>query len=747
MADVSVVIATYNRAQQVREAIDSVLAQTVPVREIIVVDDGSKDDTREQLLAYGDRVRSFFQANGGASAARNLAMRNATGEWLAFLDDDDVWLPNKIEKQMELAAQNPKLGLVYCSDYAVDEQLSILYARNAAAENRGDVFDRLLIKNFIFTSCVIARRDAVEKAGYMDLEFKFAQDWDLWLKVLADREADFAAEPLVLYRQSASGCLTRDMRAEDRLLEMKTISERAMKLRKVSPQAQRRARFEIESQWAATDLMQGTHTGAMRHALQAIAAQPGSLMGYRQAAYSLLPRGAREWAKSKLRRNSDSPAATTPEKGNAQAGAPAPRATPSSPASTTTTVPSPATAQSTKLPPVIIMNMFYSGLAIARDLAGTGLKVIGLSADRKAYGNFTRFCDVRFAPDSQSEPEKLAAYLKSAAAELGGAVIFPTRDADVVFLDRHREDLKDYRLSIPSRESLRRVLDKGQLVEAAKAAGVPAPRTLVVRNASDLERVPAEAGFPCVVKPVSSYQWRGEGNWQAVGCRKAFRADSASELKEEYGRVAQVNPEVLVQEWIPGSTADIAIMGGYFGNGSEPLGYFCARKLVQEPDDFGTGCVVQNVSLQEIVEPSARLCKSLAYRGMAEIEYKRDANTGEYKLIEINTRHWDWHQLAHMSGTNLTRVAYSDLTGHSLDAHTLQHPGGKWVAEDAWLMYSASGIYNKRVKLKTLFRQLSGPKMFGIFKWGDPMPFLRYAWSSMFPTMSKMALRKIRSKG
>jgi len=164
-----------------------------------------------------------------------------------------------------------------------------------------------------------------------------------------------------------------------------------------------------------------------------------------------------------------------------------------------------------------------------------------------------------------------------------------------------------------------------------------------------------------------------------------------------------VNPDVLVQEWIPGSTRDIAIMGGYFGENSEALGYFCARKLVQEPDDFGTGCVVQHVPLQEIVQPSLRLCKSLGYRGMAEIEYKRDEKTGEYKLIEINTRHWDWHQLSHMSGVNLTRVAYSDLTGYKLDASTPVRTGGKWVVEDTLLLHLAVGIYNCRLTLSSVF--------------------------------------------
>src|SRR6476660_5367458 len=361
MVDVSVVIATYNRSRQVREAIDGVLAQSVPVREIIVVDDGSKDDTRAQLLAYGDRIRPFFQANAGASAARNLAMRMAKGSWIAFLDDDDVWVREKIEQQWALVEKDPSLGLVYCSDYAVDEQLKVLYERTAQVQNRGEVFERLLIKNFIFTSCVIARRDAVVKAGYMQPEYKFAQDWDLWLKIAAEHPVDFAPAPLVLYRQSATGCLTHDMKADDRLLEMKTIMQRAFKLREVSGAARRRAEFEIESQWASASLVGGKNAAAFPHALRAVAAQPASLEGYRLMAHSLVPSNVRSWAKKMMGRNGATPVATTEK--------PKQPATP---------------------PPVIIMNMFYSGLAIARDLAGTGVRVIGLSSDPKAYGNFTR---------------------------------------------------------------------------------------------------------------------------------------------------------------------------------------------------------------------------------------------------------------------------------------------------------------------------------------------------------------------
>jgi hypothetical protein len=100
-----------------------------------------------------------------------------------------------------------------------------------------------------------------------------------------------------------------------------------------------------------------------------------------------------------------------------------------------------------------------------------------------------------------------------------------------------------------------------------------------------------------------------------------------------------------------------------------------------------------------------------------------------------------------MSGVNLTRVAYGDLTGYKLDAQTSNQSGGKWVAEDSLLLHSASGIYKKRTTLRTVLRQISGPRIYGIFRWADPMPFLHHAVASMFPTMGKMAWRKLRTKG
>ena len=397
-------------------------------------------------------------------------------------------------------------------------------------------------------------------------------------------------------------------------------------------------------------------------------------------------------------------------------------------------------------PPVLIMNLFYTGIAIARDLAGRGLRVIGLSAHRDGPGNHTRLCEVRSSPNSQEHPEKLLEFLLDAADELRGGVIFPTRDFDVLFLDRYREALgTHYRLAIPPCETLHRVVDKYALACAAQQAGLPVPKTMILRGEEELDQVTKEIGFPCVAKPVSSYQWREGANWQAVGGRKAFLIDSIQALKQEYAQVRLAHNEVLIQEWIPGGTENIVVMGGYVGADSEPLAYFTARKIVQSPDEyFGTGCIVRSEEIPELVEPTRRLWKALSYRGMAEVEYKLDRRSNEYKLIEINTRHWDQHELGRASGVNLSWTAYTDLIGGDVRFKKMPTTPTNWIAEDALIYHALSGLYERKIKLRKLWRQMKGPRIYGTFSWRDPLPFAAHFLTATIPTIAKQSWKKLK---
>jgi predicted ATP-grasp superfamily ATP-dependent carboligase len=401
----------------------------------------------------------------------------------------------------------------------------------------------------------------------------------------------------------------------------------------------------------------------------------------------------------------------------------------------------------TALPPVIVLNLFHSGLGIVRQLAGTGVRVVGLSADPRIYGNFTRLCEVRNAPNSQEKPRELADFLLRAASDLKGAVIFPTRDADVLFLDKFRAELEPiYCLAIPQRDVLFRVIDKSKLAEIAIEAGLSIPATAVIRDRSDLFSASKKTGFPCVIKPLKSVDWRQGDNWNLIGRRKAFRADSLVELEQHYERVSRAHPEILLQEWVPGATDQIVVWGGHISRHDGLSAFFTARKILQSPEMFGTGCVVKSEELPELAEPSVRLCRALGYDGIAEIEFKRDSRDGKVKLIELNPRHWDWHQLGAASNVNLTWLTYCHLAGLPAKAVTPRFRRTKWVAEDSLLLHALSRLQDGTVTPSQAWRTLAGKRMYGMFAWNDPLPFIRYSLETLAPTIAGAVVRKLRRR-
>lgn len=196
---VSVVIPTYNRARFLPAAVASVRAQTYPCDEILIVDDGSVDDTPEVVNALGAGVRLIRQANAGPAAARNRGIQEARGTLVAFLDTDDRWLPGKIEAQVDLFLRMPDLGLA-CADMSVENgegvclvesnfRLRGLYEEFAALGGTPipNAPRRLLELNFVNTSTVLARRDLLQGLGGFDKRLRYGEDLELWLRIAAQR--------------------------------------------------------------------------------------------------------------------------------------------------------------------------------------------------------------------------------------------------------------------------------------------------------------------------------------------------------------------------------------------------------------------------------------------------------------------------------------------------------------------------------------------------------------------------------
>lgn len=207
---VSVIIPAYNRKAYVQEAIDSVLAQTYPHYEIIVIDDGSTDGTGEALAArYGDRINYHWQENRGESAARNWGIQMARGQYIALLDSDDLWYPNKLSTQVKWIVDRPEVGILSCLGETIDSSGRALPGMLLGLKAIGldDFYEALYRENILGGggSQVILSREAIDHVIGFDESIRYGEDWELWLRIAAIAAIDCVPEVLCRIRIHPGG--------------------------------------------------------------------------------------------------------------------------------------------------------------------------------------------------------------------------------------------------------------------------------------------------------------------------------------------------------------------------------------------------------------------------------------------------------------------------------------------------------------------------------------------------------------
>lgn len=210
---VSLIIPTHNRAHTLPRALDSVLAQTRPADEIIVVDDGSTDGTAELIHTHYPQVRYVRQPNRGVSAARNAGIRAATGDWIALLDSDDAWQPRKLERQ--LATLPPDARLAHCDEIWIRNGVRVNPMRKHAKAG-GRIYRHCLPLCAISPSAVLIHGEVFEHIGLFDESLPACEDYDLWLRVTARWPVHYLDEELVIKYGGHADQLSRRHPAMDR---------------------------------------------------------------------------------------------------------------------------------------------------------------------------------------------------------------------------------------------------------------------------------------------------------------------------------------------------------------------------------------------------------------------------------------------------------------------------------------------------------------------------------------------------
>lgn len=297
---ISVIIPNYNYAYYLPQAIESVLNQSYPHVEVIVVDDGSTDESESILKRYVGRVRLIRQQNQGVATARNRGVAEASGEFIAFLDADDFWLPTKLERQVKRFQNEPDLGLVHCGVEEIDENGAPL--RTSLDGLEGQVAaDLLLFKRAVILgggSALMVPREVFTTIGGFDVRLSTSADWDLFYRLAARHRVGFVHEVLVRYRMHGS-----NMHGNIRLMEhdmllaySKAFSEAGSETRRL----RRRAYGALHMTLAGSYFRAGNHRDFARHMLKSLSRTPENLI------YALaFP--ARYWRRTRLQNKRPDP--------------------------------------------------------------------------------------------------------------------------------------------------------------------------------------------------------------------------------------------------------------------------------------------------------------------------------------------------------------------------------------------------------------------------------------------------------
>lgn len=211
----SVVIPTFNRVHLVNRAVESVLSQTFTDYECIVIDDGSTDETSQVLSPHSKTIRYIYTQHGGVSKARNVGIQNAHGEWIAFLDSDDVWLPSKLEMQYEYITAHPEIYIHQTDELWIRKGRRV-NPKKKHEKKEGHIFEYCLHLCLVSPSAVVVHRSVFENVGVFDEHMPVCEDYDLWLRVAWQYYIGFISKKLIVKYGGHSDQLSASLWGMDR---------------------------------------------------------------------------------------------------------------------------------------------------------------------------------------------------------------------------------------------------------------------------------------------------------------------------------------------------------------------------------------------------------------------------------------------------------------------------------------------------------------------------------------------------
>jgi predicted ATP-grasp superfamily ATP-dependent carboligase len=367
----------------------------------------------------------------------------------------------------------------------------------------------------------------------------------------------------------------------------------------------------------------------------------------------------------------------------------------------------------------LVMGADYRGLGVVRSLGRRGIPVWVIKEGGHLVAATSRYVRRRVAWPAGDDNRKIDFLVELASRhDLNGWMLLPTDDYGVALASQHHEVLMSkYRVTVPPWEELRWACDKRLLCLLACKLGIPQPWTIWPSCREELAAL--DYPFPVILKPAVRLRPSG------LGTPKAWRVDDRASLLKRYDEACKLVPpeSLMVQEIVPGEGGTQFSYAALCQHGY-PVASIVARRTRQYPRDFGQlSTYVETVDEPEIIEPAVQLLKAMRFTGLVEVEFKKDATTGDYKLLDVNPRVWGWHTLARRAGVDFPYLLWLLVKGDHV-------PEVRGRADERWMHLSADlpvaikEILGGRLSLRTYMGSLLRPLESAIFAWDDPAPGL-----------------------
>lgn len=379
---------------------------------------------------------------------------------------------------------------------------------------------------------------------------------------------------------------------------------------------------------------------------------------------------------------------------------------------------------------VVLGTNYYVGLSIVRSLGRENVHVVAVDySEEMRYGAKSKYLSEKWlAPHYKEDPQGLLDFLiEFSKKQDAKPVLYPGADPYVEFIDKYFDELKAYYLfPMDKKEFWTEVMDKHRMSLLANKLNVKVPETIDSKDPNLIERVTNELKYPCIIKPTDSASFVRKYR------RKVMIIKTEEELKKNIDMCHRDHMEVFVQRIIPGPEENCYCYDAYLNQNSEVTHWITAHKVRQWPVNFGASTYAKQKHIPELHEIGKPFLEGIGYKGFAEIEWKRDEETKEIYLIEVNVRTINFNEMLAKCGLNFPYIAYKEMTDKIPEPKSIEYDTGyafRYLYEDLFAVraYLKSG----QMSLGEMFKDYTTKTVPSTWSWSDPMPGLYFVGATL----------------